>query len=187
MVGVEQWAEIKRLVLIERRSKRQVAQSLGLARATVARALLSDAPPRYVRARAGSKLDPFKAWICEQSRADPVIQSLRLREMATELGYVGGKSIVDDYVCEVRPRFQVCRTFQRTIYRPLVQCDLWEPREPVPVALGQLRRGYAVTAELCWSQVIAGALIFARQAPDPNGMPAACARVVGRLTRPRVC
>lgn len=50
--------------------------------------------------------------------------------MATELGYVGGKSIFDGYVREVRPRFQVRRTFQRTIYRPgeLVQCDLWEPK-----------------------------------------------------------
>jgi hypothetical protein len=53
--------------------------------------------------------------------------------MATELGYEGGKSIFDDYVREVRPRFLVRRTFRRTVYRPgeLVQCDLWEPREPV--------------------------------------------------------
>ena len=81
-----------------------------------------------------SKLDPFKDWICEQLRADPRIQSLRLREMAGELGYEGGKTIFDDYVREVRPRFLVPRTFQRTIYRPgeLVQCDLWEPREHDP-------------------------------------------------------
>ena len=59
--------------------------------------------------------------------------------MAAELGYEGGKTIFDDYVREVRPRFLVKRTFQRTIYRPgeLVQCDLWEPREPVPVGHGQ--------------------------------------------------
>ena len=88
--------------------------------------------------------------------------------MAGELGYEGGKSIFDDYVREVRPRFQVRRTFQRTIYRPgeLVQCDLWEPRELIPVGHGQLRRGYVVTVELCWSRVIAGALIFSKEAPD---------------------
>jgi hypothetical protein len=76
--------------------------------------------------------------ICEQLRADPSIQSLRLREMATELGYQGGKSIFDDYVREVRPRFQIRRTFQRTIYRPgeLVQCDLWGPRDLIPVGHG---------------------------------------------------
>ena len=129
VVGVEQWAEIRRLVLVERRSQRQVARSLGLARDTVARALASDAPPRYERSPVVSKLDPFREWICEQLAADPSIPSLRLRELATELGYEGGKSTFDDYVREVRPRFQVRRTFQRTIYRPgeLVQCDLWEP------------------------------------------------------------
>jgi hypothetical protein len=48
-------------------------------------------------------------------RADPSIPSLRLREMAAELRYDGGKTIFDDYVREVRPRFVVARTFQRTI------------------------------------------------------------------------
>jgi transposase-like protein len=37
VVGVEQWAEIRRLVLVEQRSQQQVAMSLGLARDTVAR------------------------------------------------------------------------------------------------------------------------------------------------------
>ena len=115
-----------------------------------------------------SKLDPFKEWICEQLREDPRIQSLRLREMAAELGYDGGKTIFDDYVREVRPRFLIRRTFQRTIYRPgeLVQCDLWEPGLQIPVGHGQTRRGYVVTAELCWSRVVAGALIFSKEAPD---------------------
>jgi len=168
VVGVEQWAEIRRLVLVEQRSQRQVARSLGLARDTVARALASDLPPRYERSPVVSKLDAFREWICEQLAADPSIPSLRLREMATEMGYAGGKSIFDDYVREVRPRFRVRRTFQRTIYRPgeLVQCDLWEPRELIAVGHGQQRRGYVVTAELCWSRLIAGALIFSKEAPD---------------------
>jgi transposase len=165
---VQQWAEIRRLVLVEGRSQREVARLTGLARDTVARAVASEAPPRYARAPAGSKLDPFKDWICEQLRLDPSVQSLRLREIAVELGYAGGKTIFDDFVREVRPRFQVRRTFQRTVYRPgeLVQCDLWDPRELVPVGHGQTRRGWVVTAELCWSRVIAGALIFSKQAPD---------------------
>jgi transposase len=168
VVGVEQWAEIRRLVLVERRSQRQVAKSLGIARDTVARAVASGSPPRYARPPAVSKLDPFREWICEQLLADPSIQSLRLREMAAELGYAGGKTVFDDYVREVRPRYLVRRTFQRTVYRPgeLVQCDLWEPRELISVGHGQQRRGYVVTAELCWSRVIAGSLIFSKEAPD---------------------
>jgi len=117
---------------------------------------------------AGSKLDPFKEWICEQLREDPELQAQRLRELAGDLGYEGGKTSFDDYVREVRPRFRVRRTFQRTIYRSgeLVQCDLWEPRRLIPVGWGQTRRGWVVRAELCWSQVIAGVLILCKEAPD---------------------
>jgi hypothetical protein len=88
--------------------------------------------------------------------------------MASELGYQGGKSIFDDFVREVRPRFLAPRTFQRTIYRPgeLVQCDLWEPSEQIPVGHGQRRRGWVVTCEVCWSRAIAGSLIFSKEAPD---------------------
>ncbi|MBV9167947.1 MAG: IS21 family transposase [Solirubrobacterales bacterium] len=168
MIGVERWAEIRRLYFVEKRSKRAIHRLTGVHRDTITRALLSDQPPRYERPAGGSKLDPFRDWICDRLREDPSIQSLRLREMAIELGYRGGKSIFDDYVREIRPRFQIKRTFQRTIYRPgeLVQCDLWEPRELVPVGHGQLRRGYVVTAELCWSRVIAGSLVFSKEAAD---------------------
>ena len=118
MLGVELWAEIRRLYFVERCSKRAIHRLTGVHRDTITRAIESEVPPKYERAPAGSKLDPFKDWICEQLRADPTIQSLRLREMAAELGYEGGKTIFDDYVREVRPRFHVRRTFQRTLYRP---------------------------------------------------------------------
>ena len=104
MVGVQQWAEIRRLVLVEGRSRREVALRLGLARDTVAKAVRSETPPKYSRMPAGSKLDPFREWICEQLREDPMIQSQRLREMASELGYAGGKTVFDDFVREARPR-----------------------------------------------------------------------------------
>lgn len=109
--------------------------------------------------------------------------SQRLRELAGELGYAGGKTIFDDYVREVRPRFLVRRTFQRTLYRPgeLVQCDLWEPREPIPVGRGQTRRGWVVTLEVCWSRVFAGALVFSKQAPDILWGLGRCLERVGAL------
>jgi transposase len=168
VIGVEQWAEIRRLYLVEKRSKRAIHRLTGLHRDTITRALAAEVPPRYERASAGSKLDPYRDWICEQLRAEPTLQSQRLRELASELGYCGGKTVFDDYVREVRPRFLVKRTFQRTLYRPgeLVQCDLWEPREPIPVGYGQTRRGYVVTVELCWSRVVAGTLVFSKEPPD---------------------
>ena len=183
MVGVQEWAEIRRLVLVEGRSQREVALRLGLARDTVAKAVRSETPPRYSRVPAGSKLDPFKDWICEQLREDPTLRSQRLRELAVELGYVGGKTVFDEFVREVRPRVLVRRTFQRTVYRPgeLVQCDLWEPRQLIPVGHGQQRRGWVVTAELYWSRAIAGALIFSKEAPDILWGVARCLGRIGAL------
>jgi transposase len=168
LVGVEQWAEIRRLYRVEGVSIREISKRTGLHRKTVRRALAAAQPPRYSRPATGSKLDPFKDWICEQLAAHPRTQSHRLCEMSGELGYEGGKSIFDDYVREVRPRFVVSRTFQRTVYRPgeLVQCDLWEPRELIPVGYGQDRRGWVVTCEVCWSRAIAGTLVFSKEAPD---------------------
>jgi hypothetical protein len=149
-------------------SIREISRRTGLHRKTVRRALAAAEPSKYSRPAAGSKLDPFRDWICEQLAAEPRIQSQRLRELAGELGYVGGKTVFDDYVREVRPRFLVPRTFQRTVYRPgeLVQCDLWEPAEHVAVGHGQRRRGWVVTSEVCWSRAIAGTLIFSKEAPD---------------------
>jgi transposase len=183
VVGVEQWAEIRRMHRVERLSIREIGRRTGLHRKTIRRALAAETPPTYSRPAAASKLDPFREWICEQLQADPRIRSLRLREMAAELGYDGGKTIFDDYVREVRPRFLIKRTFQRTIYRPgeLVQCDLWEPREQIPVGHGQTRRGYVVTAELCWSRVVAGALIFSKEAPDILWGLGRCLHRIGAL------
>jgi transposase len=183
LVCVEQWAEIRRMHFVERLSIKEIHRRTGRDRKTIRRALRSAEPPRYRRAPGPSKLDPLKPWIEEQLRADPRIPSKRLRELARELGYVGGKTIFDDYVREVRPRFLRRRTYQRTLYRPgeLVQFDLFEPRDQVPVGHGQLRRGWVVTAELCWSRALAGALVFSKQAPDLLFGMARCLARLGAL------
>jgi transposase len=108
VVSVEQWAEIRRLYFVEKRSKRAISTRLGIHRDTVTRAVNATTPPRYARAPAGSKLDPFRDWICEQLREDPAVPSQRLRELAAEIGYSGGKSIFDDYV-RVSRAIEKCR------------------------------------------------------------------------------
>ena len=91
-----------------------------------------------------------------------------IRELIEPLGFDGGKTIVDDYVREVRPFFLVPRTYQRTIYRPGVICqfDLWEPGAEIPVGHGQTRKGYVVIACMGYSRAGAGALIFSKKVPD---------------------
>ncbi|HEX7460723.1 MAG TPA: helix-turn-helix domain-containing protein, partial [Dermatophilaceae bacterium] len=46
---MEEWAEIRRLHVAEGLSQRAIADRLGLARKTVARALASQGPPSYSR------------------------------------------------------------------------------------------------------------------------------------------
>jgi transposase len=168
VIGVERWAEIRRMHRVEGRSIREISRRTGLHRETIRRALASDDPPRYRRAPGPSKLDPFRPWIEEQLRADPEIPAKRLRELAEQLGYRGGKTIFDDWVRELRPRYLVRRTYQRTIYRPgeLCQFDLFEPRAEIPVGHGQSRRAWVVTAELGYSRALAAALVFSKELCD---------------------
>jgi hypothetical protein len=115
-----------------------------------------------------SKLDPFKDEIQRLLQAEPRIPGKRIRELIEALGYEGGKTILDDYVRELRPLYERRRTYQRTLYRrgELLQFDLFEPRGEIPVGHGQTRRGWVVTAELGYSRALAGALVFSKEAPD---------------------
>ena len=53
LVGVEQWAEIRRLHRVEGLSIREVSRRTGLHRKTVRRALVAPVPPKYSRPVAG--------------------------------------------------------------------------------------------------------------------------------------
>jgi transposase len=126
---------------------------------TVRRALRREGPPQYRRPLRPSKLDPFKDEIHRLLREYPRIPGKRVRELIVELGFTGSKTIVDDYLREVRPLFECRRTYQRMIYDPgeLCQFDLFEPRCEIPVGYGQTRRAWMVTAELGYSRALAGA------------------------------
>ena len=135
MVGVEQWAEVRRLHFVRKLSIHEIRRRTGLHRETIRRALRSDEPPRYRCAPAGSRLDPFKDEIHRLLREDPELPGVRIRELLDPLGCSASKTVVDDYLREVRPLFAPrSRTFQRTVYRPGQNCqfDLWEPSGPVP-------------------------------------------------------
>jgi transposase len=168
LVGVEQWAELRREHFVRGVSIKELARRTGLSRNTVRAALRSPAPPSYERAAAGSKLDPFKPEIHRLLGEEATMPGQRVRELIAPLGFDGGKTIVDDYLREVRSLFAPPRTFQRTVYRPgeICQFDLWEPRGEVAVGHGQTRRAWVVVACLGYSRAAAGALIFSKQTPD---------------------
>ena len=152
---------------VERLSQREIHRRTGVHRDTIRRALASPVPPSYgPRSKRPSKLDPFVGTIEELLGDEPTLSGVRVREELERLGYRGSKTILDDLLRELRPRFlPPPRSFQRTRYRPgeLVQFDLCEPRSPVPVGYGQTRRGYVVTCELPYSRAFAGALVFSKE------------------------
>jgi transposase len=169
VLGVEQWAELRRLHFVQGVSIRALERRTGLHRQTIRRALRSTGPPRYVRSPQPSKLDPFREEIQRLLREEPRLPGTRVLELIREIGYSGGRSILYDYLKELRPLYLPRpRSFQRTHYRPgaLCQFDLWEPAQDVPVGHGQTRRGYVVVCCLGYSRVGAGALVFSKEAPD---------------------
>jgi transposase len=170
LLGVELWAEIRRLRHVERLSQREIHRRTGVHRDTIRKALASPTPPSYgPRPPRPSKLDPFLGTVVGLLADEPTLSGVRIREELERLGYVGGKTILDDLLRELRPRFlPPPRSFQRTRYRPgeLAQFDLCEPRSAIPVGWGQIRRAYVVTCELPYSRAFAGALVFSKEFPD---------------------
>jgi transposase len=185
LLGVEQWAEIRRMKHVERLSQREIHRRTGVHRDTIRKALASPTPPSYgPRPRRASKLDPFLGAIEVMLADEPTLSGVRVREELERLGYEGGKTILDDLLRELRPRFlPPPRSFQRTRYRPgeLAQFDLCEPRREVPVGWGQTRRGYVVTCELPYSRAFVGALVFSKEFFDIAYGMARCLARLGAL------
>jgi hypothetical protein len=141
---------------------------------------LSDGP----RPQRPSKLYPFMRTIEELLDDEPTLSGARVREELEKLGYRGGKTILDDLLREMRPRFlPPPRSFQRTRYRPgeLAQFDLCAPRAEIPVGYGETRRRYIVTCELPYSHAFAGALVFSKEFADIAFGMARCLVRLGAL------
>ena len=116
---------------------------------------------------------------------DPTLTGVRAREELEPLGFAGGKTIVDDYLREVRPLFLPPRTFQRTVYRPgeICQFDLWQTEPRDPGRPEQPGSAMSCSAALGYSRVGAGALIFSKEAVDILWGMARCVRFFGGVPR----
>ncbi len=91
MIGVEQWAEIRRLYFVKRLSIKEIVRRTGHSRNTIRRALRSGAPSEYRRPPRPSKLDPFRGEVHGLLRLDPRLPGKRMRELLEEQG--GGGSL----------------------------------------------------------------------------------------------
>ena len=121
MKGVELYRQVRHSVRIEGLSRRETGRRFGLDPRTVAKMLAFSVPPGYRRSRppARPKLDPFVGiidQILKDDKGRPAKQrhtSKRIFErLRAEHGYVGGLTIVKDYVLGQRQR-------QREMFVPL--------------------------------------------------------------------
>jgi transposase len=184
VLDVERWAELRREHFVGGVGIKELARRYGVDCNTVRKALRSQEPPRYQRTAAASKLDPFKDEIDRLLSADPKLSGVRVRELLEPLGCTAAKTVVDDYLREVRPLFAPpARTFARAVWRPgeVCQFDVWQPREPVPVGHGQTRPGWVVVACLGFSRAGAGMLVFSKQTEDLLAGIAGCLTRLGVL------
>jgi transposase len=101
MIKKDLWLQVK-LLYQEGCSRTEIARRLAIDRKTVRKALKLEEPPDYTRARAGSKLDPYRDFI-RQRINDGVTNVIKLRREIQRRGYQGSISILRDFTRPLRP------------------------------------------------------------------------------------
>jgi transposase len=165
MIDVDDWAEIRRLRFSEKLGIKAIARRLDVSKNTVRRAVRSDGPPRYERAKRPSLVDAYQERICELLKDCPTMPATVVAE---RVEWPHGITVFRERVAELRPLFKPPDPCQRTSYAPgeLVQFDLWQPDVPVPLGHDQSAKLWAVTAVSGYSRFMAAHLVRSRASYD---------------------
>jgi transposase len=165
---VHDWAEVHRLFHREGWAKTRIAERLGMSRNTVSRLLELSEPPRYERARQGSKLDPHKGSIAEMLKVDAKAPATVIIEHLRREGYDGGITILKEYLKKVRPLFSEAEARQRTTYLPgeIGHTDWWDTRVWVPVGKGATREVFVLVTTLPYSAAHSAVFSFSKTMAD---------------------
>jgi len=122
---MDEWMTIRRRVLVEGVSKRQVLRETGMHWTTLEKILAHGEPPGYQRRREPEKpkIGPFLGWIAEVLKADPMAPrkqrhtALKIwQRLRDELGFTGKYTIVKDAVRQLKRRQQ--EVFLPLVHRP---------------------------------------------------------------------
>src|SRR5450631_2431549 len=146
----------------------QIARVVGLARNTVKTALNSDAPPKYHREPAGSRVDEVESRIRELLAAYP---SMPATVIAERVDWPYSIRTLSARVAELRPVYLPPDPASRTSYvaGEIAQCDFWFPDIALPVGAGQSRTATllpVLTMVTGYSRWASAVLIPTRRAED---------------------
>jgi transposase len=167
-LGVEDWAEMRRLRRAEQMSISEIARVLRVSRNTVRSALARDRAPKYERAPAGSVVDAAEPRIRELLRAYPRMPATVIAE---RIGWTRSIRTLSSRVAELRPVYLPPDPASRTSYvaGEIAQCDLWFPPIQLPVGFGQVRKPSqlpVLTMIAGYSRWLSAVLIPSRRAED---------------------
>jgi transposase len=106
MISIETWAYIRRLFFHDGMTITAIAEELDLDRKTVRKAVatndyLTRKQQKHLRL---SKLDPFKDAIANIVVKTPKLSGVRMLEKIRDLGYTGGRSILNEYLATLPER-----------------------------------------------------------------------------------
>lgn len=123
---MEDWALIRRLVA-DGVPQRQVARQLGIARATVARAVASQGPPKYERAAGPNSFMAVEVQVRGLLAEHPELPGTVLAE---RVGWTGSITWFREQVRPLRSHYRRPDPADRLehVAGDVVQCDLWFPR-----------------------------------------------------------
>jgi transposase len=164
VISVEDWALIRRLVA-DGVPQRQVARDLGIGRSTVARAVASDAPPKYERKQAPTSFSPFEPRVRVLLEEFPEMPATVLAE---RVGWDGSMSWFRDNVARLRPEHRRPDPADRLTWDPgdAAQCDLWFPPARIPLEDGSTALLPVLVITAAHSRFTTGRMIPTRKTED---------------------
>lgn len=145
--------------------QRQVARDLGIGRATVARAVASDWPPRYERPAVPTSFTPFEPHVRELLRKTPDMPTTVIAE---RVGWTGSITWFRDNVRRLRPEHRPVDPSDRLIWLPgdAAQCDLWFPPKKIPLEDGTTTLLPVLVITAAHSRFMVGRMIPTRTTAD---------------------
>lgn len=182
MLGVEEWAEIRRLHFAERMGIKTIARCLGVSKNTVRRVVRSQEAPSYERTRKPSAVDPYVPAIHELLKATPTMPATVIAE---RIGWTRGITVLKERVAEIRPIYRPPKPYQRTDYQPgeLGQWDLWQPAVDIPIGYGHTARLWVIVGVCGYSRWMVAHMIPSRQTHDVLGGHLRCLIDLGAVPR----